>query len=216
MLGTTVRGRDSPNPGCYLSDTDIVRASKPQHPVQGSCGDCNLRRLGLVGARAKGITDHAFVAADRRLDLGAKIVAAGFLPRYSTTLCNGPQMAVALCRSGLGRATQNRAGPRWHDDGSIRIMFGDGLVNPVLIVIAVGGEGGNGIGNLTEQPANHRGIVDFLPGHLDRDDLAAIGIDANVQLASGPAAGRAVLFDRPFVGSAELQTSAVHEQMQRA
>jgi hypothetical protein len=41
-------------------------------------------------------------------------------------------------------------------------------------------------------------------------------IDADMQLAPGAAAGRAVLFNQPFAGSAELQTSAVHEQMQRA
>ena len=61
MPGMKVRGRDFPNPGCYLSDTDIVRVSEPQHPVQDSRGEGNLRRLGPLGARAKGITDHALV-----------------------------------------------------------------------------------------------------------------------------------------------------------
>ena len=37
-----------------------------------------------------------------------------------------------------------------------------------------------------------------------------------MQLPPGSAAGRAVLFDQPFAGSAELQTGAVHQQMQRA
>jgi hypothetical protein len=59
-------------------------------------------------------------------------------------------------------------------------------------------------------------LVDFLPGHLDGDDLTGIGIDANMQLAPRSAAGRTVLFDQPFAGSAELQASAVHKQMQRA
>jgi hypothetical protein len=35
-----------------------------------------------------------------------------------------------------------------------------------------------GIGDLIEKRANHRGVIDILPGHLDGDDLAAIGIDA--------------------------------------
>src|ERR1700733_9667886 len=34
--GTTGRGRNGRNPLCYLGDTDIARASKRQHPVQGS------------------------------------------------------------------------------------------------------------------------------------------------------------------------------------
>ena len=43
---TTRRGHNAPNPVCYLSDTDIVRASKRQHPVQGSGSKANLGRLG--------------------------------------------------------------------------------------------------------------------------------------------------------------------------
>jgi hypothetical protein len=39
MWGTKVRGRNSSNPIYYLSDTDIIRASEPQHPVQGSGGE---------------------------------------------------------------------------------------------------------------------------------------------------------------------------------
>jgi len=50
-------------PDGYLIDTDIVRASEPQHPVQGSRSDGNLGRLGLICARAKRIADHALVAA---------------------------------------------------------------------------------------------------------------------------------------------------------
>jgi hypothetical protein len=56
------------------------------------------------------------------------------------------------------------------------------LADLVLIVGAVSGEGGNGIGDLVEQRASHRGIVDILPGHHDGDDLAADCIDADMQL----------------------------------
>jgi hypothetical protein len=80
MWGTKVRGPNSPDPICYLSDTDIARVSEPQHPVHGSGGEGNLSRLSLVCARAKDIADQALVAADRRLDLGPQIVAASLLP----------------------------------------------------------------------------------------------------------------------------------------
>src|SRR5271165_4558000 len=98
---------------------------------------------------------------------------------------------------------------------SVRMTPGNHLADPVLIVGAVGSEGRNGIGDPAEQRASHRGIVDILPGHLDGDDPAADGIDADMQLAPRPAAERAVLFNQPFAGSAELQAGAVHEQMQR-
>jgi hypothetical protein len=89
------------------------------------------------------------------------------------------------------------------------------LVDLILIVGAVGGEGSDGIGDLVEQSVSHRGIVDILARHCDSDDLAVVGVDADMQFVPGPAAGCAVLFDQPNAGTAELQASAVHQQMQR-
>ena len=93
-----MRGRNFPNAIYYLSDTDIVRASERQHPIQGRSSDGNLGRLGLVGARSKRIADYALVSADRCLDLGSKIVPAGFLPRHAAPFGGHPQVTVALCR----------------------------------------------------------------------------------------------------------------------
>jgi hypothetical protein len=50
---------------------------------------------------------------------------------------------------------------------------------------------------LVEQSVSHRDIVDILPGHRDGDDLAAGGIDADIQLPPGSTPGRSVLFDQP-------------------
>jgi hypothetical protein len=41
------------------------------------------------------------------------------------------------------------------------MIIGDRPANPVLIVIAVGGKGSNGVGDLAEQRASRRSIVDF-------------------------------------------------------
>jgi hypothetical protein len=90
------------------------------------------------------------------------------------------------------------------------MTLGNSLADLVLIVGAVSCEGSDGIGDLVEQSVSHRCVIDILPGHRDGDDLAAGGIDADMQLPSGSAAGRAVLFDQPFAGSADLQTGAVH------
>ena len=48
---------NTPNPACYLSDTDILRASESQHSVQGSRGEGDLGHLGQIGARPKGIVN---------------------------------------------------------------------------------------------------------------------------------------------------------------
>src|SRR5580692_8546183 len=90
-----------------------------------------------------------------------------------------PQVTVALCRGALGRGTHNRACPWRHDDDSVWMTLGNRLADPVLIVIAVGGEGSDAIGYLVEKRANQRTIIDFFLGHFDGDDLAAVGIDTN-------------------------------------
>jgi len=125
----------------------MVRASEPQHPVQGSRGECNLGCLGLVCARPKGIAYHALVAPDRRLDPGPQIVAAGFLPSHAAPFGDHPQMAVALGRSGFSRSTGHRTCPRRHDDGSVWITFGSRLADPVLVVVAVDSKGDDRIGD---------------------------------------------------------------------
>jgi hypothetical protein len=59
-----VRGRAAPNLICYLTDTDIVRASERQHSFQGGGNDGDLGRLGLAGPPSKRIADHALVPAE--------------------------------------------------------------------------------------------------------------------------------------------------------
>jgi hypothetical protein len=71
-------------PRLGLGDPDIARASELEHPVQSGGGDGDLGGLGLVRPGAQGIADHALVSTDRRLDLGPKIVATGFLPAHAT------------------------------------------------------------------------------------------------------------------------------------
>jgi hypothetical protein len=62
------------------------------------------------------------------------------------------------------------------------MTLGNRLADLVLIVDAIGGEGSDGVGDLIEQSVSHRGIVGILSGHRDGDDLAAVGIDADMQL----------------------------------
>ena len=83
-------------------------------------------------------------------------------------------------------------------------MLGDALVHFVLIIGTVSRERRDGIGDLVEQCARPRGVIDLFPGQLDREDFAALGIDADMQLTPGSAARRAVLFNQPFTGSTEL------------
>ena len=134
-------------PSPLFRDTDIVRASERQHPVQGSRGEGNLGRLGLVCARPKRIAYHALVAPDRCLDLGPQIVAAGFLPGHAAAFGDHPQTVITLCWSGFSRGARHRARPRRHDDGGIRMTLGNRLADPVLVVVAVDSKGDDRIGD---------------------------------------------------------------------
>jgi len=95
-------------------------------------------------------------------------------------------------------------------------MLGDTLVHFVLIVGTLSRERRDGIGDLVEQRARPRSVIDLFPGQFNREDFAVLGIDAEMQLTPGSAARRAVLLNQPFTGSTELQAGAVHQQTQRA
>jgi hypothetical protein len=95
--------------------------------------------LSPVCARSKDIANHALVAADRRLNFGPQIIAAGLLPGHAAAFGDHPQMAVALCRGGFGRNVRHRARLRRNDDGSVWITLGNRLADPVLVVGAIGG-----------------------------------------------------------------------------
>ena len=84
------------------------------------------------------------------------------------------------------------------------MTLGNRLVNSVLIVCTISREGRQGTGELVEQRGRSRGIVALFPGQLDRDEFAALGIEADMQFTPASAAGRAVLFNQPFAGPAKL------------
>ena len=93
------------------------------------------------------------------------------------------------------------------------MTLGNSLVNSVLIVRAVSREGRQGIDELVEQRVSSRGVVALCLGQLDRDNFAALAIDADMQFTPRSAAGRAMFFNQPFAGPAELQAGVVHQQM---
>ena len=179
-------------------------ASEFKNPVQSGNSDGDFRSLGLVSTRSKGIADHAFVSTDCCLDLGPKIVATRLLPAHPAVLDDLLDVSVPLCRSGRSGRARDCGCARRHDDGGIRMTLGDRLVNAVLIVGTVSRERRDGIGDLVEQCARPRGVIDLFTGQLNRDDFAAFGIDADMQLTPGSAAGRAVLFNQSFAGPAKL------------
>ena len=59
-------------------------------------------------------------------------------------------------------------------------MLANRLVNPILIVGAVSHEGCDWVSDLVELLTGQRGVIDLFLREFDRDDLAALSIDADV------------------------------------
>ena len=68
---------------------------------------------------------------------------------------------------------------------------------------------------MTKQRADLRGVIHVVCRQIGRDDLARIGIQADMQLPPGTVGLGAVLLDQPLAGATELQSCAVHQQMHR-
>jgi len=69
---------------------------------------------------------------------------------------------------------------------------------------------------LFQQGLDMRGVVDVFVGQIPRGDFAAVGIDADVQLAPSAASKGSALLKQPFAGAAKLQSGAVDDQVKRA
>jgi hypothetical protein len=85
--------------------------------------------------------------------------------------------------------------------------------NAFLVVGAVRGKRGHRCRHLVEQGANLGAVIDVVGGQRHGDNLAILGIHADVQLAPGPACFGAVLLQQPLARAAKLQAGAVHQQV---
>ena len=90
------------------------------------------------------------------------------------------------------------------------MALGHAGVNAVLAISAVGGERGHHARDLVEQGADLGAVADLLGRERGGDDLAALGIQADMQFSPGPARLGAVLFQQPLARAAQAQARAVH------
>ena len=169
-------------------------------------GDTHLGRSASIRAQAQPVIDHLLDPVDGRAGPGPLRVAGSFLPGCPFVLGDALQMAVSLRRPGLGRLARNGSHVRGHDDRRIGAALGDGGSNALLIVGAVGGGGRRRSWHLIGQGADLGTVVDALHGQQRSDDLPGIGVQADVQLARGPARFGAMLLDQLLARAAELSS----------
>jgi hypothetical protein len=107
-------------------------------------------------------------------------------------------MTVALRRLDLRGLARHRRGAWRHDNRGIMIAVDDGAIDVVLVVGAITGERGHWPFYLVEQGTDPGRIIDIVCGQFRGDDLAGIGVHADMQLPPGSACLGAVFLDQPF------------------
>ncbi len=177
---------------------DVVRASEFRHAVERVDGDVHLGRAPFVRARVQLIADHLLEPADCGLGSRPCRVAGRLLPGHAPVPGNVLEMAVALRGFDPGRVARHRARTRRDDDGRFGMALGNAGVDAVLVVSAVAGERGHCARDLVEQGADLGAVIDLLGCERRGDDLARLGIQADVQLPPGPARLGAVLLLQPL------------------
>src|SRR5712675_533107 len=132
-----------------------------------------------------------------------------------------PRSAISCrCRSRLvGAVSAVALGTALKRGGTmtvrIRMTLADLTVDIIPIVGSIAGKRRNRADNLLQQGTNLRAVIDILAGQLGGDDLSSVGVHAEMELSPGPTCPCGMLLDEPLTGTAELEPSAVHQQVDR-
>lgn len=111
----------------------------------------------------------------------------------------------------FGRLARYFRGPRRHNDRRVGMMLGDRGLNAELLVCAVSDERRY----LVEQGGSSTNVVNLLGRLSRRDNLAGVGVHADVQLLPKVANFSAVSSQMPLARPAEFEARAFHKQVQR-
>src|SRR3954454_17566007 len=194
---------------CLSGDALRYRHAEPGHPVERRAGDPGLGLLAGQSPGAEATTDDGLVPEHGGFPERAPAVADRLLPAQAALVPDHPDVLVALTgRSVSGRARHGRGtGRDDHCRGRVRLTLGHGAVNGFAVVGAIGGDRGDGAGDLIEQRADQGGVTLLDGGQLGGQDLAAVGIDREMEFAPGPLATLAMLLGQPLTGAVHLQAS---------
>src|SRR3984957_14590666 len=94
------------------------------------------------------------------------------------------------------------------------MTLADLTVDIVPIVRSIAGKRHNRSGDLLKQGTDPRAVIDILAGQLGGDDLSSVGVHPDMELSPGPTRPCGVLLNPPLTGTAELEPSAVDQQVE--
>ncbi len=172
-----------PQPRLRSGDADVARASEIQHAVERVDCDRDLGRPALVRVRAQLIADDLLPSVHGGFDPGSPVVARRALPLHAPVPGNVLEMAVPLCRCGLGRVARHSVRARRDDNSRFGMTFGNPGVDAILVIRAVGGERRHGSCDLVQQGIGLRRVVHVLGGQRGSHDPTSFGVHAEMQHA---------------------------------
>ena len=109
-----------------------------------------------------------------------------------------------------------RVGTRRNDDCGSSAVIDDGVVGWLSVIGAVGRELSDRSVDMVEQRLHSRGIASVLAGQRLGDDVAAIGIQRQMQLSPTTAGSGTMLLFQPLAHAVDLQAGAVDNNMYRS
>jgi hypothetical protein len=161
-------------------ETDRFRTPGRQHPIKDRQADGSLCLLRGETACAQPRPDQHLVAAHRRFDERALVIAGGGLPGKSPSFRDHFQMVITLCRL-IPFAAGHRRRARWSHHIDVIVLRRDRLVSGVTITRTIRRHSGNPVFNLTQQRRHLGWIVGVLIRQSPRHDHAADSIDHQMQ-----------------------------------
>jgi len=191
------------------------RLGRPNHTVQRLDADRDLSSLSIVIAGAQAVSNDRFVPAERRLDQRSTAIAGRFLPGHAAMFVEYLDMPVALSQT-AGILREPRCPSRRNDDCRIisGLIAAYGLIDRIAVVGAVSEKMSDAGATRLEQRLNQIWIANIAVGQLVGNDLAALQIETNRELASATLA-LAVFFHTPFTSPENLQPAAVKHDIDR-
>ncbi len=161
--------------------------------------------------------DDGLVARHGGLTERSPAVVDCLLPAHAALVPDQRDVSVAPAGRGLGIRARHR-GRTWRDDhgnGWVGLALGHGAVDRLAIVSAVRDHGAEGSGDLLQQRTDLGGVTLVVARQLAGEDLAAVGINSQMEFAPLSPATLAMLLDEPLARAVDLQPGRVDHHVHR-
>lgn len=199
---------------CLRVAPNGFRASACQHAIEDRAADGDLCALSRKRSCPQASPDDPLVSTYCRFNQGAFAVASRPLPTQAAIFVDRCYVIVSLA-AGFGLSPLRRVRAWRNDDpsfGAVTLTH-NGIISWITIIGAIGSELTDLVVDLVEQGFHLRDIASFLIRQGMSNNLAAIGMESQMQLTPPTTGLGSMLFIQPLAGAVNLYSSAVDEHM---